>query len=495
VARRILIAGFKHETHTFSRMPADLEAYRARALYHGDEMASALRGTASEIAGFLDACDEYGWTPVNAVFADATPSGPVTREAFDHVLDCILKTAESAGPLDGMLLCLHGAMVCEHADDGESALLGAIRERLGRALPIAATHDLHANVSDETAALLDVLISYRTYPHIDQYDVAREAAALLHDTLAGRVSPRVTVARGRLLTGVDHGRTTAPGPMTEMLARARDAQAADPRLLSMSINAGFTLADTADTGPNVVAVTDGEHPSIQPLLAEFNDAMWESRHRQTVDAIDLATMLERVAAADTSGGPMVVADFADNPGGGGYGDSPGVLRALMEAGITGVAAAAFFDPQTAAAAHAAGVGATLDVALGGKVDPDLGAPITLRATVRQLTDGRFQLAGPMLRGQPVDMGPTAVIESQGLEVVVASRRFQNYDRMYFEHAGIDPATRQVIVVKSSQHFRAAYAPIASEILVVDSGGGMTTANLDAFTFHKVRRPIFPLDLD
>jgi len=495
VSPRILVAGFKHETHTFSRMPADLDAYRARALYHGEEMASALRGTASEIAAFLDACDEYGWTPVNAVFADATPSGPVTREAFDHVLDCILRAAGSAGPIDGMLLCLHGAMVCEHANDGESALLGAIRERLGRDLPIAATHDLHANVSDETAALLDILISYRTYPHVDQYAVAREAATLLHDALAGRISPRVSVARGRLLTGIDHGRTTAPGPMTEILAQAKEAVAADPRLLSLSINAGFTRADTADTGPNVVAVTDGEHPSIQSVLDRFIDTMWESRHRKTVDAIGLEEMVERVAAADTRNGPIVIADFADNPGGGGYGDSPGVLRALMEAGVTGVAAAAFFDPETAAVAHAAGVGATVEVALGGRIDPDLGAPITLRATVRRLTDGRFRLAGPMLRGQPVDMGPTAVLESQGVEVVVGSQRFQNYDRMYFEHAGIDPATRRVIVVKSSQHFRAAYAPLASEILVVDSGGGMTTGNLDAFTFRKVRRPIFPLDLE
>jgi microcystin degradation protein MlrC len=495
VSRRILIAGFKHETHTFSRMPADLEAYRARALYHGDEVASALRGTASEIAGFLDACDAYGWQPVNAVYADATPSGPVTREAFDHVLGCILDAARTMGPVDGLLLCLHGAMVCEHADDGEGALLGAIREGLGRELPIVATHDLHANVSDVTAELLDALVSYRTYPHVDQYDVAREAAALLHDALEGYAAPRVAVARGAMLTGVDHGRTTTPGPMTELLERARETVAADPGILSISVNAGFTMADTADSGPNVVAVTDGEHPGIGTVLEGFVDAMWASRHRETVVTLDVAEMVARIAAAGADGGPVVVADFADNPGGGGYGDSTGVLRALVEANVSGVVAAAFFDPETAAAAHAAGVGATLDVELGGKTDPALGAPLPMRATVRALTDGRFRLSGPMMRGQPVDMGPTAVIEACGVEVVVGSHRFQNYDRMYFEHAGIDPAERHVVVVKSAQHFRAAYAPIAREILVVDSGGGLTTGDLDAFTFRKVRRPIFPLDLD
>ena len=242
------------------------------------------------------------------------------------------------------------------------------------------------------------------------------------------------------------------------------------------------MADTADTGPNVVAVTDGEHPGIGAVLEGFVEAMWESRHRQTVDTVDTAAMIERIGAASMDVGPVVVADFADNPGGGGLGTTTWLLAAL-------------FDPETAAAAHAAGEGATIDVALGGKTDPAYGAPLPLRATVRALTDGRFRLSGPMMRGQPVDMGPTAVIDAQGVEVVVGSRRFQNYDRMYFEHAGIDPATRRVLVVKSAQHFRAAYAPIASGILVVDSGAGITTGDLGVFTFRKVRRPIFPLDLD
>ena len=216
---RILIAGFKHETHSFSRLATTLDDYRARALLHGEEM-NALRGTATEIAGFLDACDENGWTPVNAVFADATPSGKVAREAFDHILKCILRAAEQDGPIDGMLLCLHGAMVCEHESDGEGALLRALREELGRDLPIAATHDLHANVSDETAGWLDILVSYRTYPHVDQYEVACEAASLLARTLRGEISPRVSVARSAMITGArsrphhcerSHDRSAAKG--------------------------------------------------------------------------------------------------------------------------------------------------------------------------------------------------------------------------------------------------------------------------------------------
>lgn len=491
---RILIAGFKHETHTFSTMVTGLDAYRARLLLHGEEL-QTMRGTATEIAGFFDACEAQGWTPVPAVYADATPAGKVSREAFDHVLEQILQTAEREAPLHGMLLCLHGAMVCEHEDDGEAALLRAIRQRLGRDLPIAATHDLHANVSDETAGWLDILVSFRTYPHVDQYEVAREAADLLARTLAGAIRPRLRVARPALLDGVDHGRTTAPGPMTEILARGAALLAEDARVLSVSINAGFAYADVADAGPSVVLVTDGEHPRVDDLLDEFVAEMWQTRERRTVQTLSVAQVIERLRAGIDGSGPVVLADFSDNPGGGGYGDSTALLGALLDAGITGVALATLYDPEVTRAAHAAGVGARMRIALGGKMDRSLCQPLEVEAYVRVLTDGRFAFSGPMLRGQQVDMGPTAVLEVGGAEIVVTGRRFQAYDRMFFEHAGIDPTRRAVLVVKSAQHFRAAFAPLARAVLVVDSGAGLTTGNLAVFPYRKVRRPVFPLDAD
>ncbi|MCP5151679.1 MAG: M81 family metallopeptidase [Chromatiales bacterium] len=495
MSHRILVAGFKHETHTFSRVPTDLAAYRARALYAGQEMVEAMRGTASEIAGFLEACDANGWTAVPAVFADATPGGKVTREAFDHVLDAILGAVRAAGGVDGMLLCLHGAMVCEHDDDGEGALLRALRAELGRALPIAATHDLHANVTDAFAGLVDILVSYRTYPHVDQHVVAGEAAELLRRTLAGEIRPRVSVARGALMAGIDHGRTTAPGPMTEMLDRAAALMRDDPKVLSTSVNAGFSHADTFDTGPSVVAVTDGAHASIGAALSGMMDAIWESRHRETVETVSVAAAMSRLGALASASAPVVIADFADNPGGGGYAESTGMLRALVEAGIAPAVAGVFHDAAVASQAHAAGLGATIDVCLGGKVDPELSPALPLRARVEALTDGRFRFSGPMLRGQPVDMGPSAVLEVNGLRIVVASKRFQCYDRMFFEHAGIDLGAQRVVMVKSAQHFRAAYQPLACEVLVVDSTEGLTTGDLKVFPYARVRRPIFPLDLD
>ena len=264
MTHRVLMAGFRHETNTFSRLPTDLAAFEARALYRGAEIERAYQGTQTEMAAFFDACPRHGWTPIPVLAADATPSGKVTRAAFETFTNEILAALDSEGPVDALFLPLHGAMVTEHEEDGEGALLEAIRAKVGRALPIAVTLDLHANVTDRMAALADIIVSYRTYPHIDQYAIATEALDLLARTLAGEIAPRCTVARGALLDAVDHGRTTAPGPMTEVLASAAKF-GAEPGVLSVSINAGFPWADIRDAGPTAVVVGDGESARSKEL--------------------------------------------------------------------------------------------------------------------------------------------------------------------------------------------------------------------------------------
>ncbi|RMD63698.1 MAG: M81 family peptidase [Alphaproteobacteria bacterium] len=495
MTRRVLIAGFKHETNTFSKLPTDLAAYRARALHRGAEVPGAYRDTRTEIAAFIDACERHGWTPVYGPAGDATPSGPVTREAFETLTDEIIAAAQSEA-VSAMLLQLHGAMVAEHADDGEGALLEAIRARFGRTLPIAVTLDLHANVTDKMADLADIIVSYRTYPHTDMYETGTRAADLLARQLDGAVRPRVTVRRGAMLDAVDHGRTTAPGPMTEMLARAA-AFEAEPGILSISINAGFPWADIADAGPSVVVVADGEEAAARAadIAQTLIDEIWQTRHRKSIETLDVETALARLATVAPGPGPVVLADYADNPGGGGYGDSPRLLGGLIAAGIENAAFATMYDPEAAAICHRAGEGAEVSLALGGKMDPAFGAPLEVCGTVQRLTDGRLTFDGPMAKGVHIDMGPSAVLRVGGIDTVIASGRFQVYDQQFFRHAGIDPASRAVLGVKSAHHFRAAFGPIARASLVVDSGAGLTSANFKALPFRKVRRPIYPLDLD
>lgn len=495
MAPRVLIAGFKHETNTFSKMPADMAAYKARQFHAGEEaMRAAYTGTNTEIAGFLDACEKYGWEPVLAVAADATPSGKVSREVFDTVTGIILDTIDKNGPIDAVLLQLHGAMCAEDHEDGESALLSAIRKKLGRDIPIGVTHDLHANVTDLTCELADVLVSYRTYPHIDQHETAMKVAGLIVRMMAGEIHPKVIVARGPQLDGVDHGRTTAPGPMLETLKLADDL-IAKHGLLAASVNAGFPWADVSYVGPTAIVVADEGNNGAKQAAQALQDAIWATRGKLTIEHITAAAALALAKEEARAGASFVISDFADNPGGGGYGDSTGLLRAMIEAGLESAALSSLYDPESVEACRAAGEGAEIELRLGGKLDPSLGLPISATGVVRGLYDGKFKLEGPMSTGVWIDIGPAAVFTVGGVDIVLASKRAQNYDRQFFKAFGIEPTERAVIAVKSAQHFRADYAPIASGIAVVDEGGGITSHDFRKLDYRNVRRPIWPLDED
>lgn len=495
MTKRVLIAGFKHETNTFSILPTTLQSYEARGYVKGDGIVPFFKGTNTEIAAFLDGCTKYGWEPVLSVAADATPSGKLTKECYETIAGEIVEGVANAGKLDAILLNLHGAMVAEHTDDGEGTLLERIRLKVGPDVLIAATLDLHANVTKAMAKYADILVSYRTYPHIDMYDIGAEAVEIVKRALDGEVKPRTYLARRAQIYGADDGRTTSPGPMTELLDRCAKIKASDPGVLSASINGGFAWADIPEVGPTAVLVGDGNDPRFQGYVESLADEIWEGRHRRTVEFLSVAEALKRAKAVGKIGKPAVLADFADNPGGGGYGDTTGLLRGMIEAGLESAAMAAFYDPEVALACHKAGVGATVKLKLGGKVDPRFGAPIEATGTVTHLSDGHMTIEGPMMRGLTLDMGPTATLKIGGVEVVINSRRFQNYDRNFFRAGGIEPAERAIIAVKSSQHFRAAYAPIAAEVIVVDEGGGVMSNNLQKLPFKRVPRPTFPLDPD
>jgi len=318
--RRVLIAGFKHETNTFSILPTDLAAYKARGYHRGTDIEPAYRGTNTEIAAFMDGCKRHGWEPILTVVADATPSGKVTREAFESIAGEIIEAAVRAAPLDAILLNLHGAMVAEHTFDGEGTLLERLRAKVGKDLLIAATLDLHANATQLMAQHADIIVSYRTYPHIDMYDIAAETVEIVARTLAGKVKPKCYLARHALITGVDEGRTTSPGPMLEVLAKA-EAMKREPGVLAASINAGFPWADIPDAGPTAIIVGDGDDPRFARMAQELSQYIWDTRHRTTVKHTSVKEAVARAKAIGKPGAPVVLADFADNPGGGEIGSA------------------------------------------------------------------------------------------------------------------------------------------------------------------------------
>jgi microcystin degradation protein MlrC len=455
-------------------------------------MVPRFKGTRNEVGGYIDAAARYGWEPVFAVAANATPSGTLTRETWETIRDKILDAAKEAGKLDAVCLSLHGAMVTETEDDAEGALLEALRGIVGADVPMVATLDLHANATVRMAKNANALVSFRTYPHIDGYERAVQAAALVHEALNGKKTPRCLLSQPAMLEGADHGRTTQPGVMRDLLARA-DAYEKEPGINVVSIQVGFTWSDIPYTGPSIAVSHEPQAEARAREIARLMiDEIWRRRDEMSADYRSVADGIAAARAKSNGKGPLVIADGTDNPGGGGYNDTTPVLQALIDAGIRNAAVGTIYDPATVQQAIKAGVGAEIDVALGGHTDESMGKPVKAKAVVKMLSDGVFRNDGPMNAGVESNMGPTAVLRIGGIDVVTISNRIQTIDLQTFLSQGIDPRAQDVLVVKSVQHFRAAYGPIAREIVLVDSGG-ICSPDISRLEFKKLRRPIWPLD--
>ncbi len=490
---RVLTAQFMHETNTFAAVGTDLAAFERMVLCRGaGDIAARLGGTNTETAGIMDAAAEHGWDLVFTVAAMANPLGPVTDEAFEHIAGLIEAGARDAGPLDGVALALHGAMVTESHEDAETELVRRLRRITGPDVPFAVTLDLHANVGLEFAGLVDIALSYLTYPHIDMRERARRAGDLLQRTMAGGIRPAVAWARRPMIQGADGGRTDVE-PMISLQRRAAGAMAADPRILDISINAGFSQADIANVGPSVLVTADGAGTAFRDVAESLMDDIWESRDVVNNRYLAVAEAADEARRFNWRGKPLVIADYADNPGAGAYGDATNLLAAMLDARLEDACFGALHDPAAAGELVETGVGGRLELTLGGKTDPSFGGPpLLLAGEVIAVSDGATVLDGPMFAGMTKSFGPTAVFRTGGVDVLVVSNLMQIIDVQQFLAHGIDPRSKRAVALKSMQHFRAAFEPIAERVIVCDSGG-LATPDLARFTYRNVRRPIYPLD--
>lgn len=496
MTKRVLVGAILHETNTFNVVPTRLADFAGRYLVFGEEEARArLAGTGTEVGGFLEAAAAHGWEIVLPVAAACGPSGPLAAADWAALKDAMLS---ARGSFDGVLLALHGAMVSEDCLDPEGELLAALRARHGERVPIVATLDMHANVSARMVAAADAVFPYRTYPHVDHFDCAVEAAGALARLMreagrggSGRLT-RTVLARPPMIDAADHGRTGPPGPMNALLAHAA-ALAARPGVVSAGLTIGFPWADVPDAGPAaMVSVMADAAVDPRTLALDLGERLWDSRKETQLDFAGVETAIAAARAPGADPRPLVLADFADNPAGGAYGDSPNLLRAMLEAGLENAAFATICDPGAVALAGEAGEGAMLELALGGRLAPHITPPLALRARVLRLHPGTFRCEGPVLRGLGVDMGPMALLEAAGLRIVVASRALAVTDLNLFRALGIEPAALSVIGLKSRNHLRAAFAPISRDILLVDAGG-IATMRLSQIPYSRIGRPLWPLD--
>ncbi len=485
---RVVTAELSHETNVFSSVPTDLAAFERAGLRRGEEIARALRDTATPMAGFLDGAAAHGFDLVPLLAVWATPSGMVTAEALEALVGEIVEGIARHGPVDGVLLALHGAMVSERALDADGEILRRVRTAVGPDVPVVATLDLHANVSQAMVDLADVLVGFDTYPHVDQRERGREAADLLVRIARGEVRPAAALAKPPMLP-TSQRMTTDRDPMRAILARAH-ALEARPGVLNVTVAGGFPPADVPEAGLSVVVTTDGDPDLARQLADELAAFAWERREGFLGGVSSWAEAAEAIRAV--ARGPLVLVDIGDNPWTGGPGDSAELLRFLLAEGVTGAALASIKDPEAVDACVRAGVGAAVEVALGGKTDRLHGEPLPVRGAVRMLSDGRYVNRGPMHAGVEVDLGRTAVLVCDGVEVLVTERAETPIDLNVFRSHGIEPTARRVIGLKGKGHFRASFEPIAERVILVE-GPGITGADLWRLPFRRVRRPIWPLD--
>jgi len=470
---RIAVGGFLHETNTFAPTKATYDAFVHGGgwpgMKLGDEVLKSIRNINVGLAGFIGAAEAEGWELVPTVFAAATPSAHVTKDAYERIAKIMVDGIASAGPIDSVYLDLHGAMVAEHLDDGEGEILARVRKVIGKDLPLIVSLDLHANVTPEMVAHADALIAYRTYPHVDMAETGRASAR--HLALLLKTKQRFAKAFRQLPFLIPISWQCTNDQPTKGIYEKLAALQGDA-VPTLSFAPGFPAADFPDCGASVFAYgktqadADAAADAITAIIEGHEDD-FDGKIYSPDEGVRLAMELAKSASK-----PIVIADTQDNPGAGGDSDTTGMLRALVRNKAARAATGVIYDPESAKAAHAAGVGATVRLKLGGKSGIPGDAPYEETFVIEKLSDGNFIAPGPYFGGREMEMGPSACLRIGDVRVVVASHKSQLADQALYRYVGIEPTEQKILVNKSSVHFRADFEPIAEKLLICAAPGAM-----------------------
>lgn len=485
----VVIGSISHETNTFSNVPTGLDKFREN-LYLGQDIVKAFKGKHAIASAFIQVAEEEGFELIPTVWASATPSGLVKDEAFNHLLSKMIQPIESAEKVDGVLLHLHGAMVTQSIDDPEGEVLEAVRGVVGHEVPIISTLDLHANIAERMVREADVLVGYDTYPHVDRFDRGIEAARLMAEIFKGRLKPTMAMKKPPMIVSPQRQKTNYY-PMNALINLAHEMET-DEKIVNVTVSGGYPFADLEFTGVTMVVTTNNSQEVAQEKADKLAALAWKIRRDFLADVVPPKEAVAEATA--TQGGPVVLADHADNPGGGAPCDGTVILQTLLELGVENAVLAVMADPAAVNKMVTAGVGKALTLNLGGRTDTLHGPPIHVTGTVKLISDGKFLPLGPMSSGLESNMGRTVVFTCRGVDIIVTEKRLQPTDLELYRSVGIEPTRKKIIVVKSAVHFRASHEPIAKKIIEVDTPG-IHSSRLSAFQYKKLRRPIFPLDVE
>jgi microcystin degradation protein MlrC len=446
------------------------------------------------LGGMFDGGGEEGLDLIPTFFATHPPTtGIITRDALDFVVENLESGIRAAMP-DGVLLHLHGAAAADGVDDPEAMILARVRGVVGPDMPIVVVHDLHANIGPEWADHASAIIGYKTAPHVDFYERGVDGATMLARLVRGEIRNAVAIAKppilvkSGLMSVTDTPLAVIKPPMFWLMSRAREMER-DPGVHNVTIAAGFGDADVSVAGLTIVA--NAQDPAVAAgCVRELADMAWRLRRGFLTDLVMAPVEMAVDRALHAPEGPVILADEGNNTAGGSPGDGTAILAALADAGWPD-AALFIRDENAVAAAVAAGIGGTVETEVGGKLDTTAGRPVAVRGTVRLLFDGRFV---SLERRTPVTMGRTAVVRCGETDIVLTDRPTSQTSPQYFRAVGIEPRERRVLVVQSAHLFRHAFEAehIPKLVIEVDTPG-ITSPNATSFVYHRVRRPIFPLD--
>jgi microcystin degradation protein MlrC len=485
---RLAIAGLMHESNTFASSPANRQRFVEGSLARGEAVLPIWRDAHHEFGGFIEGASKYGYDLVPSVMAWATPSGPVTDDVLDEVVDQII-TACRATHIDGLLLALHGAMVTAKHPNADTEVVRRLRAALGPELPISVSLDFHANGDPMMTEYVQSIVGYQTYPHVDQRQRGLLAAEILMRTLDGEIKPVTYIAKRPMIANI-LGQATEREPMRTLMAKAREAEK-KLGMVSVNVMGGFYYADVPNMGPSIIAVGDANSQQVKEIAEQLADEMWAVRQELFVPCASPYQAVHVASTAEKQ--PVILVDLGDNIGGGSAGDGTVLLTQMLKQQVQG-GIVAMYAPQAVQECIRLGVGGQFVGTIGGAVDRLHGDPLPITGTVQSIHDGKWLETEARHGGRRHnDQGPTVVLTVNGPNTLVLnSLQTPPFSLGQFTSLGLDPSQASMIVVKAAVAYKAAYEPIAGSIIHVDTPG-VTAVNPAHFEYRHIPRPMFPLD--
>jgi microcystin degradation protein MlrC len=484
----VVIGQIWFEAETFSPVKTTLDDFTAAGLHLGKEVIDRAEAS-GEVSGFIEGAKTQ---PGKVIFiptirASSLPGGPVEGSAFEFLRKQLLKPIQQAGKIDGVLLSLHGAMAAEGVDDCEGELLAAVRRCVGAKLPLAISLDLHGNITRAMMDHANIIRGYHACPHVDMFETGLKAANILFSAVRGEVKPVCAWRKIPMLLQLHT--TPGGGPFGSIYDQVKEVER-QPGVLCASFFATTPYLDVPETGTTAVVCTNGDVQQAQKLADQLARSAWDLRYDLQLSLPSLQEGIER--ALKCPDGPVVLSDASDNILAGTTGDATALLKMFMEQDIKDKVFLPVRDPDAVARAIEAGLGQEVSLEIGGKLDTVFSRPVRVRGIVKNISERKVVVEGPVMQGAEFDVGRIVVLEVNNINILLTERVYPGHDPGLYRAGGLNPEEAKIVVVKSVNHAKANYAAIAKDYIIADAPG-LSTMNLNTLPYAKAPRPIFPLD--